>query len=303
MAGGTVASEGERCNTNNYILMTLNIISSVSIALVLKALFISNPAVPVTTLVVFHMCCAMAMTHYLHWKGWFEEVQVDGTFLALYSFFQGAAIVASNTNLLYNSIGVYQMSKLAVIPTIAIVETVLRWREPPNFPVSMALLVVVIGVGLATVHDVTLSFIGSLWAIAAILCIASVQILSSRQKQNNLTPLQLLHYGTGPTAVMLILVIPFTDNMSSFYQHGLSAYELLLVVLSGIISVSINMTVLMIIGETSPITYQVIGQLKSISLLVAGALLFPTPISAIQLVGIVLAVAGSARYGFLKIAK
>eukprot|EP00009_Paramoeba_aestuarina_P000439 CAMPEP_0201513088 /NCGR_PEP_ID=MMETSP0161_2-20130828/5203_1 /ASSEMBLY_ACC=CAM_ASM_000251 /TAXON_ID=180227 /ORGANISM="Neoparamoeba aestuarina, Strain SoJaBio B1-5/56/2" /LENGTH=315 /DNA_ID=CAMNT_0047909165 /DNA_START=138 /DNA_END=1085 /DNA_ORIENTATION=+ len=294
-------SEDRSCSWGNIVSMALNVFSSSSIALVLKALFISNAQIPVTGLVVFHMFCAMCLTYTLYFRGWFTIPDVDWKFLIIYSTFQGLAIVCSNTNLQYNSIGMYQMSKLAVIPVIVFAETLLRWRDPPNLQVASALIFVVFGVGLATVHDVTVTTEGLFWAGAAVTSIASVQILSGRLKQQSLTPLQLLHLSTGPTAALLIVCTPYMDNLSAFFARGLTNYEALLVIASGVLSVVINFTVLTIIGETSPVTYQVLGHLKSISLLVVGTILFKDPISNLQFWGIVIALAGTARYGQLKV--
>jgi len=151
------------------------------------------------------------------------------------------------------------MSKLAVIPVMAFTETILKWREPPSFEIALSLVIVMFGVGLATVHDITVTMIGLFWASAAVLSIASVQILSGRQKQQSLTPLQLLHVTTGPTALLLIAATPYMDNLPYFYTHGLSTYDLILIIFSGLLSVAINFTVLVIIGDTSPVTYQVLG--------------------------------------------
>eukprot|EP00008_Paramoeba_atlantica_P008611 CAMPEP_0201491564 /NCGR_PEP_ID=MMETSP0151_2-20130828/30279_1 /ASSEMBLY_ACC=CAM_ASM_000257 /TAXON_ID=200890 /ORGANISM="Paramoeba atlantica, Strain 621/1 / CCAP 1560/9" /LENGTH=162 /DNA_ID=CAMNT_0047877971 /DNA_START=39 /DNA_END=524 /DNA_ORIENTATION=+ len=162
MAKGEEAPK-EGGNYKNLLVMATNVFSSVSIALVLKALFISNGHVPITGLVVFHMLCAMVLTHFLYFLGWFTIPDVDWTFLGLYSIFQGLAIVCSNTNLQHNSIGLYQMSKLAVIPVMVSVETLLRWRELPSVQIAIALVSVMGGVGLATVHDVTVTFDGLFW--------------------------------------------------------------------------------------------------------------------------------------------
>jgi solute carrier family 35 protein E3 len=294
---------GEGGSLWNAGCMAVNVVSSVSIALILKALFLSNTAVPVTGLVVFHMFCAMVLTHTLHWRGWFVVPDVDWGFISVYSLVQGMAIVCSNINLQYNSIGVYQMSKLAVIPVMVFTETVLKWREVPSLQIGVSLFIVMIGVGLATVHDVTVTMVGLFWASLAVFSIASVQIMGGRQKQQSLSPLQLLHISTGPTALMLSIATPYMDNLPLFYAHGLTNYELFLIVLSGVVSVAINFTVLAIIGDTSPVTYQVLGHLKSVSLLIVGTLMFKSPISPLQFFGICLALIGTARYGQLKVGK
>ena len=135
------------------------------------------------------------------------------------------------------------MSKLAVIPVIASIETVFRLRELPSLQTGLALVVVMFGVGLATVHDVELSLEGVMWALVAVLMIASVQILTGRQKQQNLSALQLLHLSTGISIIILLFATSYLDDLSSFFARGINGYELFLVVLSGVLSVSVNVTV------------------------------------------------------------
>jgi solute carrier family 35, member E3 len=293
--------EEEGWNLLGMATMATNVLSSVSIALCLKALFLSNSDIPMSGLVVFHMFCSMVLTNVLYFFGWFEIPTINWPFLLAYSAAQALAIVTSNINLMHNSIGTYQMSKLAVIPVIATIETTFRLREPPSYNVVIALLVVMVGVGLATVHDVEITFSGFLWAMTAVMMIASVQILTGRQKQQNLSALQLLHLSTGISIIFLLVATSYLENLSSFFARGISAYELVLVVLSGLLSVSVNVTVLFIIAGTSPITYQVLGHLKSISLIVVGTILFRSPMSPLQLLGIVIALVGTARYGQLKL--
>eukprot|EP00009_Paramoeba_aestuarina_P011369 CAMPEP_0201540552 /NCGR_PEP_ID=MMETSP0161_2-20130828/71004_1 /ASSEMBLY_ACC=CAM_ASM_000251 /TAXON_ID=180227 /ORGANISM="Neoparamoeba aestuarina, Strain SoJaBio B1-5/56/2" /LENGTH=294 /DNA_ID=CAMNT_0047948029 /DNA_START=542 /DNA_END=1426 /DNA_ORIENTATION=- len=284
--------------------MSLNVVSTVCIALVLKQLFLLNPTIPITGLVVFHILCACLMANVLWFFGWFRLPpfgDVNWKYLLTYSVFQGLAIATANANLEHNSIGFYQISKMAVIPVTILAETLLGWRKIPNAAVLMSLVVLLVGVGLVTGDDVQITTDGTFWALFSVFSITSVQLLVSQQKENNLSPFQLLHLSTIPSATNLMIISYFVDDLRGAVERGLTKNEFVLLMLSGVLSVSINLTSLMIIGEASPVTYQVIGHLKTISLIISGTILFKVPVANIQIVGIILALAGTARYGQLKL--
>ena len=50
------------------------------------------------------------------------------------------------------------------------------------------------------------------------------------------------------------------DDLGGALDRGLQGNEVWLVLMSGILSVSINLTSLIIIGNASPVTYQVVGK-------------------------------------------
>jgi hypothetical protein len=77
--------EEEGWNLLGMATMATNVLSSVSIALCLKALFLSNSDIPMSGLVVFHMFCSMVLTNVLYFFGWFEIPTINWPFLLAYS--------------------------------------------------------------------------------------------------------------------------------------------------------------------------------------------------------------------------
>ena len=81
----------EKQETWSLFTMGLNVVSTVAIALVLKELFLLNPQIPVTGLVVFHVLSAFLMTNCLWFMGKFELPawkDINWKYLLVYSFFQ-----------------------------------------------------------------------------------------------------------------------------------------------------------------------------------------------------------------------
>ncbi|CAN4084252.1 unnamed protein product [Withania somnifera] len=98
----------------------------------------------------------------------------------------------ANVSLKYNSVGFYQMAKIAVTPAIVLAEFVL-FRKKISFLKVLALTVVSVGVAIATVTDLQFHFFGACVAVAWIVPSAVNKILwSSLQQQENWTALALM---------------------------------------------------------------------------------------------------------------
>ena len=70
------------------------------------------------------------------------------------------------------------------------------------------------------------------------------------------------------------------------------------IVLSCLISVSVNFSTFLVIGKTSPVTYQVLGHLKTCLVLAFGYGLLRDPFSWRNILGILIAVVGMVLYSY-----
>jgi solute carrier family 35 protein E3 len=70
------------------------------------------------------------------------------------------------------------------------------------------------------------------------------------------------------------------------------------IVLSCLISVSVNFSTFLVIGKTSPVTYQVLGHLKTCLVLAFGYLLLKDAFSWRNILGILVAVIGMVLYSY-----
>ncbi|KAG8636913.1 hypothetical protein MANES_15G057700v8 [Manihot esculenta] len=103
------------------------------------------------------------------------------------SFASGLA----NASLKHNSIGFYQMAKIAVTPTIVLAEFVL-FRKAISHKKVLSLVIVSAGVAIATVTDLQFNFFGACIAIVWIIPSAINKILwSNLQQQANWTALSI----------------------------------------------------------------------------------------------------------------
>ena len=70
------------------------------------------------------------------------------------------------------------------------------------------------------------------------------------------------------------------------------------IVLSCLISVSVNFSTFLVIGKTSPVTYQVLGHLKTCLVLAFGYVLLHDPFSWRNIMGILIALCGMVLYSY-----
>ncbi|KAG7538275.1 Sugar phosphate transporter domain [Arabidopsis suecica] len=117
----------------------------------------------------------------------------------------------ANVSLKYNSVGFYQMAKIAVTPSIVFAEF-LWYRKRVSFMKVVALTVVSVGVAVATVTDLQFSLFGACVAFAWIIPSATNKILwSNMQQRENWTALALMWKTTPITLLFLVSMIPFLD--------------------------------------------------------------------------------------------
>jgi solute carrier family 35 protein E3 len=68
------------------------------------------------------------------------------------------------------------------------------------------------------------------------------------------------------------------------------------IVLSCLISISVNFSTFLVIGKTSPVTYQVLGHLKTCLVLAFGYIIVRDPFSWRNILGILVAMVGMILY-------
>lgn len=152
------------------------------------------------------------------------------------------SVAFMNMNLAYNSVGFYQLSKLACIPFTLLVQY-LMYNQTVSTSVQLTLIPISFGVGYATVYDVSLnlfglskpthtppcsfSFLSSLSpfsfvviAVFAVIATAMAQIFTNTyQKSLACDALQLLYHTSPYIALGMLLMCPLFDDVSSLAQY------------------------------------------------------------------------------------
>lgn len=98
--------------------------------------------------------------------------------------------------------------------------------------------------------------------------------------------------------VLLIPTLPFSFyfnfNLKFIAIYGLQGF----IILSCVIAVSVNFSTFLVIGKTSPVTYQVLGHLKTCLVLGFGYTLLHDPFTQRNIIGILVAILGMGLYSY-----
>ncbi|KAF0902072.1 hypothetical protein E2562_012853 [Oryza meyeriana var. granulata] len=284
--------------------LALSVASSVAIVICNKAL-ISTLGFPfATTLTSWHLMMTFCTLHVAQRLHFFEPKAIDGQTVILFGLLNGTSIGLLNLSLGFNSIGFYQMTKLAIIPFTVLLETIFLKKRFSD-SIKLSLLVLLLGVGIASVTDLKLNLLGSILSGLAIATTCVGQILTNTiQKRLKVSSTQLLYQSAPYQAAILFATGPFVDQLltnHSVFAHKYTTPVLGFIMLSCLIAVSVNFSTFLVIGTTSPVTYQVLGHLKTCLVLSFGYILLHDPFNARNILGILIAIFGMALYSYFSV--
>ncbi|XP_048500079.1 UDP-rhamnose/UDP-galactose transporter 6 isoform X2 [Beta vulgaris subsp. vulgaris] len=255
-----------------------NAVTSVGIIIVNKALMATYGFSFATTLTGLHFVATTLMTLVLRWLGFIQYSHLPLLELLKFILFANFSIVGMNVSLMWNSVGFYQIAKLSIIPVLCLFEIVfdnLRYSRDTKLSIGLVL----IGVGVCTVTDY-------------------VHFL---QKKYSLSPFNLLGHTAPAQAGTLLLVGPFLDYWLTNKRIDAFDYttpSIMLIILSCIIAIGTNLSQFICIGRFTAVSFQVLGHMKTILVLILGFVLFGKEgLNLHVVVGMMIAVLGMIWYG------
>ncbi|KAF9661904.1 hypothetical protein SADUNF_Sadunf19G0117400 [Salix dunnii] len=294
-------SEGQKFQLGTVGALSLSVVSSVSIVICNKALISTLGFTFATTLTSWHLLVTFCSLHVALWMKLFEHKPFDARAVMGFGILNGISIGLLNLSLGFNSVGFYQMTKLAIIPCTVLLET-LFFRKQFSRSIQLSLTILLMGVGIATVTDLQLNVLGSVLSLLAVLTTCVAQIMTNTiQKKFKVSSTQLLYQSCPYQALTLFIVGPFLDGLltnKNVFAFKYTPLVLFFIVLSCLISVSVNFSTFLVIGKTSPVTYQVLGHLKTCLVLAFGYVLLRDPFSWRNILGILIAVVGMVLYSY-----
>jgi len=197
------------------------------------------------------------------------------------------------------------MFKLVIIPTLVVIETI-RGTKSYTKKIKAALIALCIGVGFATVTDASLNIVGFFWGICSVLSTCQFQVWQgSRAKEFEMSPMQMVHsMAKYQFAMAVAMSIPMDWMSGGMHTIEMDMQGFFTIFTSCTFAVGSYFASFGLIGKTSPVTYQVIGHMKTISILTGGYLLFPVVMTAFQMfknmIGVFIALLGAVLYGHLQ---
>lgn len=133
----------------------------------------------------------------------------------------------------------------------------------------------------------------------------NLQLVGAKQKELKLNSMQLLFYQAPLSAVMLMCLIPFIEPVvgEGSALDNVSVTKMMLVLLSCMVAYLVNVSIYWVIGNLSPVTYNMIGHLKFTAVLCGGFVFFQDPVSMYQGLGMLLTVSGVIAYTHIKMSE
>ncbi|XP_042470980.1 UDP-xylose transporter 3-like [Zingiber officinale] len=281
--------------------LSLSVVSSVSIVICNKALMSSLGFQFATTLTSWHLLVTFCSLHVALCMKLFEHKPFDRKVVMGFGVLNGISIGLLNLSLGFNSVGFYQMTKLAIIPCTVFLETAF-FAKKFSRSIQFSLSILLLGVGIATVTDLQLNLLGSILSLLAIITTCIAQIMTNTiQKKFKVSSTQLLYQSALYQSLTLFVSGPFLDGLltnQNVFAFNYTTQVLVFIVFSCLISVSVNFSTFLVIGKTSPVTYQVLGHLKTCLVLTFGYVLLHDPFSWRNIFGIFVAIIGMVLYSY-----
>ncbi|KAG5176657.1 triose-phosphate transporter family-domain-containing protein [Tribonema minus] len=273
-----------------------NVVSVVGVVMLNKYLASVDKFDFMLLLSAFHFAFTSLGTRVLEKRGVYVYKAADMRKVLPVALGSLGSVAFMNLNLAYNSVGFYQLSKLSCIPVTLLLERAWYGRSASR-AVKLSLLPILAGVGLATVTDVEVNLTGLVVAAAAVLCTVCAQIFTSRfQQELGCDALQLLHHTAPLITVGMLLMMPLFDDLTRLSAFELTRPVVVRIAVSCVMALAVNITNYLVLGKTDPLTYQVLGHFKTITILVLGFTLFAAPLIPKNLAGVALAMGGVIMY-------
>ncbi|KAL8149440.1 nucleotide-sugar uncharacterized transporter 1-like [Apium graveolens] len=208
----------------------------------------------------------------------------------------------ANVSLKFNSVGFYQMAKIAVTPAIVLAEFIV-FQKRILIQKVLALTVVSIGVAVATVTDLQFHFFGACIAVAWIIPSAVNKILwSNLQQQDNWNALALMWKTTPITLFFLVIMMPYLDP-PGVLSFDWSFSNTSVILASAILGFLLQWSGALALRETSAVTHAILGQFKTCVILLGGFLLFGSNPGTTSICGAITALGGMSYYTHLNLSK
>ncbi|XP_059630449.1 UDP-rhamnose/UDP-galactose transporter 6 isoform X2 [Cornus florida] len=271
------ASKADKKAALDAAAWMFNVVTSVGIIIVNKALMATYGFSFATTLTGLHFATTTLMTSFLRWLGYIQASHLPLPELLRFVLFANFSIVGMNVSLMWNSVGFYQIAKLSMIPVSCLLEVVLD-KIRYSRDTKLSITVVLLGVAVCTVTDVSVNAKGFIAAFIAVWSTALQQYAAS-----------------------LLLVGPFLDYWLTNKRVDAFDYNIassIFIVLSCTIAVGTNLSQFICIGRFTAVSFQVLGHMKTILVLILGFLFFGKEgLNLHVVIGMVIAVVGMIWYG------
>jgi solute carrier family 35 protein E3 len=209
-------------------------------------------------------------------------------------------IVFNNLSLQYNTIGIYQVTKVLTTPLIVIINLACysKWISGQE---TISLVLVCVGVIIATETNLDLNFAGLVTGFLGVISSSVYQIwVETKQHDFHCSPAQLLYHQAPLSCLLLIPVILLTEPVGEIFSFKMNWEVGIAIFGSAILAFLVNLSTYIVIGSTSPLTYNMIGHSKLVIIILSSYLFFGEKQSLIGVLGVTCAVVGIIAYAQIR---
>ncbi|XP_025984074.1 UDP-rhamnose/UDP-galactose transporter 6-like isoform X4 [Glycine soja] len=223
-------SKGDKKASIDAASWLFNVVTSVGIILVNKALMATYGFSFATTLTGLHFATTTLLTLILKSLGYIQTSHLPVSDIIKFVLFANFSIVGMNVSLMWNSVGFYQIAKLSMIPVSCFLEVVLD-NVRYSRDTKLSIVLVLLGVAVCTVTDVSVNAKGFIAAVIAVWSTALQQYyVHFLQRKYSIGSFNLLGHTAPAQAASLLLVGPFMDywltgKRVDAYGYGLTSTD------------------------------------------------------------------------------
>ena len=254
-----------------------NVASAVSLIMSNKQLVTTNNFDFMVVLTGIHfytsfLCCLLAlMFGVLHYR-----MVSNHFYLFRISMASLMSIIFMNLNLAHNSVAFYQISKLCCIPVTLFLEYIFGMsKQQISVPLGLALFLIMGGMALVSEGDIQYTTEGLVYMSLGVLGSSIGQVwFAPLQKELGLNSMQMLFHTSPIIAFCCFLLTPAVEDGNRLWEVELTAPLLLNLFGSSMMAFFLNLTGYKLLQLTSPLTYQIVGHLKTILVLLFGIIYF-----------------------------
>ncbi|RNF17784.1 uncharacterized protein Tco025E_04727 [Trypanosoma conorhini] len=284
-----------------YGSLLLNIVSSVGVIIINKRLVYIEAGFRFGTLLtVIHFIVSFLGCLFFARLHCFEVRPIPLSKVLPISLAFCGYVVFNNLSLLTNTVSVYQTSKILCTPLILWIEFAVYHRRESRRTL-LSLVPICVGVAVTVYTDTKLNLMGTFWAVLAVFSNSLYTIWGkTKQLELGVTPMQLLVYQAPLSALILIFSLPI-DGLGELFSYEVTFTTVWTIALSCLFAFGVNFSFFFFVGQTSPLTMNVVGYFKTALVFVGGFIFFSSETNGKTIAGVVCTLVGLALYTHSKL--
>ncbi|RFU76357.1 triose-phosphate transporter [Trichoderma arundinaceum] len=210
-------------------------------------------------------------------------------------------VVLPNLSLAYSTVTFYQIARILLTPTVAIMNFVL-YREVLPRGAIISLVPACLGVGMVTYYDsipsedetiMTTSVLGVVFAFTGIFASSLYTVwIAGYHRKLNMNSMQLLYLQAPMAWFLLLFFIPIFDKFPDPGHTPSPLNKEVLVIASTLFASLVNISQFYIVAQAGPVSSTVVGHIKTCAIVGLGWIISGRTISDQSAVGVIIAVAG-----------